>query len=129
MEYKTLLLLVFLFTFCQSGLKEQLQFLKNEVLAEHENILNFWEKYTIDEENGGFIGQINSDMTKQPLSDKSVILNASITWAFSAAYIYTKKDKYLTLAKRAYEYLIDYCYNKENNGVYFYVKLSRKCKS
>ena len=121
MEYKAILLFIFLFSFCQSGLKEQLLFLKSEVLAEHENILNFWEKYTVDEEYGGFIGQIDSDMTKQIRSDKGVILNARITWAFSAAYIYTKKNKYLELAKRAYEYLIDYFYDKENDGVYFMI--------
>ena len=121
MNYFAILLFSIFFTFSQSGLKDQLLILKEEVLAEHENILLFWEKYTIDEKNGGFIGQIDSDMTKNPKADKGVILNARIIIAFSSAYIYTKKVDYLTLAKRAYDYLIEYFYDHENNGVYFMV--------
>ena len=121
MHYFELLLLTIFYSFSQSDLKDQLLILKEEVLAEHENILLFWEKYTIDEKNGGFIGQIDSDMTKNPNADKGVILNARIIIAFSSAYIYIKKADYLALATRAYNYLIDHFYDHENNGVYFMV--------
>ena len=115
------LILSLLFYFSHSDLSEQLKIFKTEVLEEHEHILKFWENYTIDEENGGFIGQIDSDMKKQPEADKGVILNARITWAFSAAYKYNKNPEYLKLATRAYNYLIDKFYDHENDGVYFMI--------
>ncbi len=121
MKYSILLLLSLLFSFSKQDLKDQLLLLKEEVLAEHEHIIKFWENYTIDEENGGFIGQIDSDMTKHPEADKGGILNARITWAFSAAYRYTNKTEYLKLATRAYKYLIEKFYDHENNGVYFMI--------
>lgn len=116
-----ILLLSLFFSFSNSELKEQLKLLKEEVLSEHENILKFWEKNTLDEENGGFIGEIDSQMNKHPEADKGVILNARIIWAFSAGYIYTKKEEYLNLATRAYNYLLEKFYNHEKNGVYFMV--------
>ena len=104
-----------------SDLKEQFKILKEEMLSEHENILKFWEKNTIDEENGGFIGEIDSKMEKHPQAEKGVILNARIIWAFSAGYIYTKNQKYLDLAERAYNYLLEKFYNHDYNGVYFMI--------
>ena len=121
MKYSIFLLLSLLFSISKSDLRDQLLLFKEEVLTEHEQILKFWENYTIDEENGGFIGQIDSDMTKHSDADKGVILNARITWSFSAAYKYTNKTEYLKLATRAYNYLIDKFYDHENNGVYFMV--------
>ena len=115
-----------LFSLFKSDLIDNLQLLKKEVLSEHENILKFWENYTIDEENGGFIGQIDSDMAKQPKSDKGVILNARILWAFSAGYRATKKLEYLKLATRACNYLIDKFYDHENDGVYFMIDYKGK---
>ena len=120
-SFSSLLLLFSLFFFSHSDFTEQLKIFKEEVLAEHENILKFWEKYTVDEENGGFIGQIDSDMKKQTEADKGVILNARITWAFSAAYRFNKNSNYLKLATRAYNYLIDKFYDHDNDGVYFMI--------
>ena len=120
-SFSSLLLLFSLFFFSHSDFTEQLKIFKEEVLAEHENILKFWEKYTVDEENGGFIGQIDSDMKKQTEADKGVILNARITWAFSAAYRFNKNSNYLELATRAYNYLIDKFYDHDNDGVYFMI--------
>ena len=120
-SFSSLLLLFSLFFFSHSDFTEQLKIFKEEVLAEHENILKFWEKYTVDEENGGFIGQIDSDMKKQTEADKGVILNSRITWAFSAAYRFNKNSNYLKLATRAYNYLIDKFYDHDNDGVYFMI--------
>lgn len=114
-------LLSFFISYSHSDDLQQLELFKEEVLSEHENILKFWEKYTIDEDNGGFIGEIDSQLVKNPKADKGVILNARITWAFSAGYIYTKKKEYLNIASRAYNYLLEKFYNHENDGVYFMI--------
>ena len=105
----------------QSGVTEQLALLKKEVLEEHKNILKFWTDNTIDLENGGFIGQIDGDMTKQPKADKGLILIARITWAYSAAYKYTNDPQYLELATRAFRFLIDKFYDKKNDGVPYFM--------
>ena len=123
-----LILLSILLFFSNSTLIEQLEFLKKEVLEEHANILKFWENNTLDEVNGGFIGQIYSNMTKNLEADKGVIVNARITWAYSAAYIYTGNYEYLKLATRAYNYLLTKFYNHEDNGVFFMIDYNGKLK-
>ena len=49
-------------------------------------ILPFWLKYAVDEEYGGFRGQIANDLTIDPRSHKGLILNARILWTFAKAY-------------------------------------------
>ena len=56
--------------------------LKEEVTKELLSILSFWQKNTLDEKNGGFIGSIELDMTKHPDSEKGCVLNARILWTF-----------------------------------------------
>lgn len=94
---------------------------KNELLRELEDILGYWEKYVIDNSAGGFYGEVNDNNT--PVSDaaKGSVLNARILWTFARGYIFTKEKKYLTLAERAYKYLVDFFIDKENGGVYWTV--------
>ena len=44
------------------------------------NILPFWLRHAIDEEYGGFRGQITNDLAIDPRSAKGVILNARILY-------------------------------------------------
>jgi len=83
------------------------------------NILPFWLKHTIDEEFGGFRGQITNDLVIDPKADKGLILNARILWTFSKAYAVYHEDIYLQTAKRAYDYLIRYFWDAEFGGVYW----------
>jgi len=55
--------------------QELRQKVETELLS---NILPFWLKYTIDDEFGGFRGQISNDLTVDPHAAKGVILNARI---------------------------------------------------
>ena len=114
-------LLSLLFSFSLSGETEQLTLLKKEVLEEHKNILKFWTDNTVDLENGGFIGQIDGDMTKQPKADKGLILNARIIWAYSAAYKYTNDTQYLELATRAFRFFMDKFYDKNYDGMPYFM--------
>ena len=56
--------------------------LQNELEA----ILSFWMQHTVDEENGGFVGQINNGNKIVSEAPKGSVLNARILWSFSAAY-------------------------------------------
>jgi cellobiose epimerase len=47
------------------------------------DILPFWLKYSIDQQFGGFRGQITNALAIDPLAHKGLILNARILWTFS----------------------------------------------
>lgn len=85
------------------------------------DILPFWLKYTIDEEYGGFRGQISNDLTIDPRAAKGVILNSRILWTFSKAYNYYHDPVYLETARRAYEYLLRFFWDREFDGLYWSV--------
>jgi cellobiose epimerase len=92
---------------------------KKEVETELKSILAYWAKYAIDEVNGGFYGFVNVQNEPDRLAAKGLVLNARILWTFSAAYNYSKDEKYLQLAQRAYNYLIQYFSDKEYGGLFW----------
>jgi cellobiose epimerase len=83
------------------------------------NILPFWLKYTIDDEFGGFRGQITNDLVIDPKADKGLILNARILWTFSKAYSVYREEVYLKTANRAYQYILRHFWDDEFGGVYW----------
>jgi cellobiose epimerase len=94
--------------------------LRQEVEAELlTDILPFWLRYAIDEENGGFRGQISNDLTIDPHADKGLILNARILWTFSKAYGVYRSPVYLAAARRAYDYLTRCFWDEQFGGVYW----------
>jgi len=96
------------------------QDLRQKVEAELRfDVLPFWLKYSIDEEFGGFRGQISNDLSIDPLAAKGLILNARILWTFSKAFTVYRDPIYLATARRAYEYLICYFWDAEFGGVYW----------
>jgi len=97
------------------GLRERVE---RELLGD---ILPFWLNYTVDNEYGGFRGQIANDLTIDPLAHKGLILNARILWTFAKAYKVYGDDVYLRTAQRAYDYLRRYFWDAEFGGVYWMV--------
>ncbi|MGD0734580.1 MAG: AGE family epimerase/isomerase [Terracidiphilus sp.] len=85
------------------------------------DILPFWLKYAIDEEYGGFRGQIANDLAIDHHAGKGIILNARILWTFSKAFSTYGDPVYLDAARRAYEYLIRFFWDSEFGGVYWMV--------
>jgi mannobiose 2-epimerase len=83
------------------------------------DILPFWLRYAIDDEYGGFRGQISNDLTIDHHAAKGLILNARILWTFSKAYGVFHEPAYLTTARRAYDYLTRYFWDAEFGGVYW----------
>ena len=99
-----------------------MQELRKKVETElRSNILSFWLKYAIDDEFGGFRGQISNDLTIDPRADKGLILNARILWTFSKAFSVYRNPVYLAAARRAYEYLVRYFWDQQFGGVYWMV--------
>jgi cellobiose epimerase len=96
--------------------QELRQKVENEL---RKDILPFWLKYAIDDEYGGFRGQIANDLTIDPHADKGLILNARILWTFSKAFSVYRDPAYLTAARRAYGYLTRSFWDAEFGGVYW----------
>jgi cellobiose epimerase len=85
------------------------------------NILPFWLTYVIDEQFGGFRGQISNDLTIDPYAHKGLILNARILWTFSKAFSFYREPAYLQNARRAYDYISRYFWDTEFGGVFWTV--------
>jgi mannobiose 2-epimerase len=83
------------------------------------DILPFWLRYAIDDEYGGFRGQISNDLIIDPHAAKGLILNARILWTFSKAYSVYRSPVYLATARRAYDYLTLHFWDEEFGGVYW----------
>ncbi len=88
---------------------------------ELESILAFWMQHTVDEKNGGFVGQISNDNVIIEDAPKGAVLNARILWSFSAAYNLTGNEAYLHFARRAFDYINAYFIDREYGGVYWTV--------
>lgn len=97
----------------------------NQFIGELEQELNrllvFWSEKVIDLSNDGFFGAINSNGQIQKEANKGAILNARILWSFSAGYLYTKNERFLKMADRAFAYLKEYFIDSKNGGVYWEV--------
>ena len=58
----------------------------------------------VDEENGGFVGQIRQNGAVVRDTPKGSVLNARILWSFAAAHRLLGNDRFRTVAERAYSY-------------------------
>jgi mannobiose 2-epimerase len=85
------------------------------------NILPFWLEHAIDEQYGGFRGQIANDLIIHPFAPKGLILNARILWTFSKAFSVYGEEVYRQTARRAYDYITQHFWDREFNGVYWLV--------
>ncbi|QOG04910.1 AGE family epimerase/isomerase [Flavobacterium sp. MDT1-60] len=99
----------------------KLKQLKSEVTAELDAILKYWSKNTIDNQNGGFIGQIDFNDHLIATAEKGSVLNARILWSFSASYQVTKNEEHKKVATRAFDFLSKYFYDAEFGGLFWSV--------
>jgi cellobiose epimerase len=88
----------------------------NKEMTDH--ILPFWIKQ-VDEENGGFYGTVNYDLTVNRKGEKGGVAASRFLWSFSAAYRVTGNPKYLSCAKHAYKFLTGPMYDTKHGGIYW----------
>ena len=81
------------------------------------HIIPFW-KGLRDDEHGGYIGQVDFDLTRRPEAPRGCILNSRILWFFSEAYLYLKDDSLLGEADHAWQMLIRMT-DEARGGVYW----------
>jgi mannobiose 2-epimerase len=92
-----------------------------EVKTELDSILEYWMKNMPDDVNGGYIGRIKDDNSRDVTALKGAVLNSRILWTFAAAYNHTGEGKYLEYADRAFRYLANYFIDPDHGGVYWTV--------
>ena len=82
-----------------------------------ERIIPFW-KGLRDDKQGGYIGQVDFDLTRRPEAERGCILNSRILWFFSEAYLTLCDPSLLDEADHAYEMLCRMI-DDINGGVYW----------
>jgi len=106
----------------------QLKQLKTELSAELDSILKYWSKHTLDNENGGFVGQIDYNDHIIANTEKGSVLNARILWSFSAGYKATQNENHKKIAQRAFEFLSDSFYDPEFGGLFWSINADKTPK-
>ncbi|WP_372745232.1 AGE family epimerase/isomerase [Lutibacter sp.] len=100
-----------------------MQTLINHILNDSEielkNILNYWTTQSIDELNGGFVGQRDYYNNVVENASKGIILNSRILWTFSAVSNHYKVNNYATYCNRSYNYLKDFFKDERYGGVFW----------
>lgn len=107
-------------------LADRLKTYRDEIEKEFRSIMEFWKEHTVDEQQGGFIGQMDNSGRINHEAPKGSVLNARILWTFSAAYRHTQNEAYLRLAKRAFNYLMHNFQDREFGGIYWSVDAQGK---
>ncbi len=85
------------------------------------NMLPYWVEHAVDEEHGGFVGQIRQNGERVRDAAKGSVLNARILWTFAAAHRLLGGDRFRVLAERAYSYLTQHFWDPVHDGVFWTV--------
>lgn len=95
---------------------------KKELIQERIHVLDWWRTTMLDNTNGGFYGRIDGHNQLLPKANKGIILNTRLLWTFAAAANAVdgkQKEEYTAIAQRAYQYLIQYFWDKKQGGVFW----------
>lgn len=85
-----------------------------------QTIIPFWAGLR-DRERGGFYGWVGQDLTVDKAAEKGCILNSRILWFFSEAAMTLQQGQLWDLASHAYDFLVERCLDRENDGLYWSV--------
>lgn len=99
--------------------KIKLEAYKTAIGVELQSVLDWWRMYSVDKEQGGFYGEVGNDNKVIADSAKGIVLNSRILWTFSAAFLLKQHEEDLTIAKRAFHYMLDHFYDSPNGGFYW----------
>jgi mannobiose 2-epimerase len=93
--------------------------LQQEFRAELIAIADWWVANTLDQQQGGFYGEVGADNLPVSEASKGIILNARILWFFSETAQQVDAPVYRECATRAYDYLITHFFDEKDGGVYW----------
>ena len=95
--------------------QEFAQALRNNVT---DNILPYWMDKMVDP-RGGFYGRRDGNDCLDADAPKGAILNGRLLWTFAAAYRVLGDPRYLEMALRARDYILEHFIDHERGGVYW----------
>ena len=84
-------------------------------------MLPYWVENAVDEDHGGFVGQIRQNGERVSDAAKGSVLNARILWTFAAAHRLLGGNRYREIAERAHTYLMEHFWDPDHGGVYWSV--------
>jgi mannobiose 2-epimerase len=84
-----------------------------------DNVLPFWAREAVDEQQGGFFGLLSEEGVPEPLARKGGVLCARILWAYSAALRRTGDPGHRWMADRAFDELCGRFWDAEHGGTYW----------
>ena len=100
---------------------------KRLLIHARDGILPFWVKHSRDIECGGFYPELShTGEVLNPESPKGLVQHARLLWSFSNAYKVFKDDKYLDLARDAYDFLVRHFKDREERGWFYHVSRQGK---
>ncbi len=100
--------------------------LKKEIREHlHQSIIPFWKSLR-DDTYGGYYGYVGYDLTVDERAVKGCILNSRITWFFANAYLTLGDESLISEARHGFEFMKEFCLDKENGGVFWSVTYDGK---
>lgn len=94
-------------------------YLHQELRAELEAILNYWTLYALNPDTEGFYGKIDNENIPDATAPTGLVMCSRILWAFSAGVSMTENQQHREMADRAFRYILDYFFDKEQGGVFW----------
>lgn len=102
-----------------ADLTQTCELLLQEWRIELSAIADWWATYSLDEQRGGFYGEVNAQNCPRPEASKGLVLNARILWFFSTVAGVLDNPQYRQCASRAYDYLLKCFLDTEEGGFYW----------
>ena len=81
-----------------------------------DDLMPYWFEHVQDEEHGAFYTNLSRDWQPRPPWDKLPPMISRQIFSFSTAYLLSGEDKYLEVARKAVDYLLEYGWDKEYGG-------------
>ena len=102
--------------------------MKEQALTHLKNIiLPYWNKLA-DYERGGFYGFVSHDLKVNKNAQKGVILHSRILWFYSTVYSLLGGEENKKLADHAYKFLKDFCFDRQNGGLFWMMNADGSCQ-
>ena len=83
------------------------------------HILPFWCGPALDHEQGGWMAWLSNDLQPDRSQPKSLIVNARILWAFSAAHRARPDPLYRQMAGRAFDVVFNRFWDAQHGGAFW----------
>lgn len=81
-------------------------------------LIPFWSALR-DDQYGGYYGYMDFRLHLNKQAEKGCILNSRILWFFSRCAKDLRRKDCLDNARHAYQFLVDYCLDEVNGGIYW----------